>query len=70
VDEIRQDFRSFFWRAHHPCSSPCYYCYHHPAGASTSDAELKEMIQRADADQDGEVSFEDFYTIMTRRSLS
>ncbi|TFJ88573.1 hypothetical protein NSK_000147 [Nannochloropsis salina CCMP1776] len=39
-------------------------------GENMSDAELKEMIQRADADQDGEVSFEDFYTIMTRRSLS
>lgn len=35
-----------------------------------TEAELKEMIQRADADQDGEVSFEDFYSIMTRRTFT
>jgi len=36
----------------------------------TTEAELKEMILRADADQDGEVSFEDFYNIMTRRTFT
>ncbi|GAB5031590.1 centrin 2 [Nannochloropsis oceanica] len=39
-------------------------------GENMSEAELKEMILRADADQDGEVSFEDFYNIMTRRTFT
>merc|ERR1719384_379247 len=31
--------------------------------------ELEEMISRADSDADGEVSFEDFYVLMTKRSF-
>ena len=32
-----------------------------------SDDELQEMINRADLDKDGKVSFEEFYTIMTKK---
>ena len=32
-----------------------------------SDDELNEMITRADTDRDGKVSFEEFYTIMTKK---
>lgn len=32
-----------------------------------SDEELKEMITRADLDRDGEVDFEEFYQIMTKK---
>ena len=32
-----------------------------------SDDELNEMIVRADLDRDGKVSFEEFYTIMTKK---
>eukprot|EP00979_Chaetoceros_neogracilis_P014509 scaffold4677_cov232-Chaetoceros_neogracile.AAC.1 len=32
-----------------------------------SDADLLEMIERADSDQDGQINFEDFYSIMTRK---
>ena len=32
-----------------------------------SDAELLEMIERADSDQDGQINFEDFYSIMTKK---
>lgn len=45
------------------------YTYIHPHAHPPTEAELNEMIQRADADQDGEVSFEDFYTIMTRKTF-
>lgn len=34
-----------------------------------SDDELREMIEKADSNGDGEVSFEDFYTIMTKRAF-
>lgn len=33
------------------------------------DMELKEMIERADTDGDGKVSFDDFYEIMTKKSF-
>ena len=33
------------------------------------EMELKEMIERADSDGDGKVSFEDFYEIMTKKSF-
>ena len=36
-------------------------------GENMSDAELLEMIERADADQDGQISFEEFQTIMTTK---
>jgi Ca2+-binding EF-hand superfamily protein len=32
-----------------------------------SDDELQEMINRADTDKDGKVSFEEFYAIMTKK---
>ena len=38
-------------------------------GETTSDAELLEMIERADTDQDGQISFEEFYAIMSRKSF-
>ena len=34
------------------------------------DAELLEMIERADNDQDGEINFEEFYAIMTKKTFS
>jgi len=33
------------------------------------DAELLEMIERADSDHDGEINFEEFYAIMTKKTL-
>ena len=30
---------------------------------------LLEMIERADSDQDGQISFDDFYTIMTKKTF-
>jgi len=38
-------------------------------GETTSDAELLEMIERADTDQDGQISFDEFYAIMSRKSF-
>ena len=38
-------------------------------GETLSDEELREMIERADSNGDGEISFEDFYTIMTKKSF-
>ena len=35
-----------------------------------TDAELLEMIERADTDQDGEISPEEFYAIMTKKTFS
>ncbi|EZG70002.1 centrin, caltractin [Gregarina niphandrodes] len=38
-------------------------------GETMTDEELKEMIERADSNGDGEISFEDFYAIMTKKSF-
>jgi Ca2+-binding EF-hand superfamily protein len=38
-------------------------------GETLSDEELREMIERADSNGDGEISFEDFYLIMTKKSF-
>jgi|JI6StandDraft_1071083.scaffolds.fasta_scaffold304156_1 centrin-1 len=38
-------------------------------GENIDDAELMEMIERADLDNDGLISEEEFYAIMTKRSL-
>ncbi len=35
-----------------------------------TEAELLEMIERADTDQDGEINPEEFYTIMTKKTFS
>lgn len=37
--------------------------------ANMSEAELQEMIDRADMDKDGQISFDEFYTIMTKRTF-
>lgn len=37
-------------------------------GETIDDAELQEMIERADLDNDGLISEEEFYAIMTKRS--
>ena len=34
------------------------------------DAELLEMIERADTDHDGQISSEEFYTIMTHKTFA
>ena len=36
----------------------------------TADAELMEMIERADTDQDGEISPDEFYGIMTKKTFT
>eukprot|EP00588_Corethron_pennatum_P013218 CAMPEP_0194268934 /NCGR_PEP_ID=MMETSP0169-20130528/3190_1 /TAXON_ID=218684 /ORGANISM="Corethron pennatum, Strain L29A3" /LENGTH=170 /DNA_ID=CAMNT_0039010391 /DNA_START=199 /DNA_END=707 /DNA_ORIENTATION=+ len=38
-------------------------------GENMTDAELQEMIDRADSDKDGEINFEDFYSIMTKKTF-
>ncbi len=35
-----------------------------------ADAELLEMIERADTDQDGEINAEEFYAIMTKKTFT
>lgn len=37
---------------------------------SQLDAELLEMIERADSDGDGEISPEEFYSIMTKKTFT
>ena len=37
-------------------------------GETMTDAELLEMIERADADGDSEITLDDFYAVMTRRT--
>ena len=39
-------------------------------GETMSDAELLEMIERADTDTDGEINFDEFYAIMTKKTFS
>ena len=39
-------------------------------GETMDDSELQEMIERADGDNDGLVTFEDFYHIMTKKTFS
>ena len=36
-------------------------------GETMTDAELLEMIERADTDADGEINFEEFFAIMTKK---
>ena len=35
-------------------------------GENVDDAELNELLKRADANGDGVIDFEEFYTIVTR----
>lgn len=39
-------------------------------GETMSDAELLEMIERADTDADGEINPEEFYAIMTKKTFT
>ena len=39
-------------------------------GETMSDAELLEMIERADTDGDGEISPDEFYAIMTKKTFT
>ena len=39
-------------------------------GETMTDAELLEMIERADTDGDGEINPEEFYSIMTKKTFS
>lgn len=41
-----------------------------PLRNTYKDAELLEMIERADTDQDGEINAEEFYTIMTKKTFT
>mmetsp|Transcript_35272 Transcript_35272/g.51830 ORF Transcript_35272/g.51830 Transcript_35272/m.51830 type:complete len:170 (-) Transcript_35272:215-724(-) len=38
-------------------------------GETMSDAELMEMIERADTDEDGEINPDEFYAIMTKKTF-
>lgn len=38
-------------------------------GETMTDAELLEMIDRADTNQDGEIDADEFYSIMTKRTF-
>ncbi len=38
-------------------------------GDTMSDAEMLEMIERADTDQDGQISMDEFYAIMTKKTF-
>ena len=39
-------------------------------GETMEDNDLLEMIERADTDGDGNVTFEDFYNIMTKKTFA
>ncbi len=39
-------------------------------GETIDDSELQEMLERADTDNDGLVSEEEFYNIMTKKTFS
>jgi Ca2+-binding EF-hand superfamily protein len=39
-------------------------------GETMTDAELLEMIERADTDQDGEIGPDEFYAIMTKKTFT
>ena len=39
-------------------------------GETMDDNELLEMIERADSDNDGLVSLDDFYNIMTKKTFA
>lgn len=39
-------------------------------GETMTDEELREMIERADSNGDGELSFEDFYNVMIKKAFS
>ena len=39
-------------------------------GETMTDEELQEMIDRADSNGDGNVSFDDFYNIMTKKTFA
>ena len=41
----------------------------HELGENMDDAELLEMIERADFDHDGQISSEEFFTIMTQKTF-
>ena len=38
-------------------------------GETMTNEELREMIERADSNGDGEISLDDFYTIMTKKTF-
>lgn len=48
-----------------PLASP-----HLASPLTTPDAELMEMIERADTDGDGEISPDEFYAIMTKKTFT
>ena len=39
-------------------------------GENIDEQELQEMVERADSDGDGYVSFEDFYSILTKKTFA
>lgn len=48
----------------HPIPTEC------PSISIVVDAELLEMIERADTDADGEISPDEFYSIMTKKTFT
>lgn len=53
------------WRIADLCAVSSLLC-----ASSTTEPELAEMIERADNDNDGEISPDEFYTIMTKKTFS
>lgn len=50
---------------------PLYvYICSHLCVIFSADAELLEMIERADTDTDGEISPDEFYAIMTKKTFT
>jgi len=39
-------------------------------GETMTEAELHEMIERADTDNDGEINADEFFTIMTKKTFT
>jgi len=48
------------------CLTSCVFLFF----LSSADAELLEMIERADTDTDGEISPDEFYAIMTKKTFT
>ena len=48
----------------------CVLCLTQRWSLFFTDAELLEMIERADTDTDGEISPDEFYAIMTKKTFT
>ena len=53
------NYSFLFWKFYYLLTAGCYV-----------DAELLEMIERADTDADGEINPDEFYAIMTKKTFT